>query len=168
MPTTSRHTTEDATVTGDSLREPLDSLSAELGRISEEIQSINSGFQTQIQESLLGAQAAIEAQYKVRLEECIAELRAQLRIEIMQEVRKDFEAALKERTGDFEARKKEIERAYAELEVIALEIVTMLEDPSIELSRIMQKRKEHAELKAYLQGLRFSTGARGQASENDR
>src|SRR6266571_2018757 len=144
MPTTSRHTTEDATVTGDSLREPLDSLSAELGRISEEIQSINSGFQTQIQESLLGAQAAIEAQYKVRLEECIAELRAQLRIEIKQEVRKDFEAALKERTGDFEARKKEIERAYAELEVIALEIVTMLEDPSIELSRIMQKRKERA------------------------
>jgi len=44
----------------------------------------------------------------------------------------------------------------------------MLEDPSIELSRIMQKRKEHAELKAYLQGLRFSTGARGQASDNDR
>ncbi len=59
MPITSRHTTEDATVTGDSLREPLDSLSAELGRISEEIQSINSGFQAQIQESLLGAQVRL-------------------------------------------------------------------------------------------------------------
>jgi len=153
-----RQTIEDAAITGDSLREPLESLSAELGRISEEIQSINSGFQAHVQQALIGAQAAIEAQYKVRLEQCIAELRAELCTAIREEVRKDFEAALRERAAEVDARTNEIERVYAQLEVIALEIADMLEDPTIELSRVMQKRKEHAELKAYIHGLRFTKG----------
>ena len=36
----------------------------------------------------------------------------------------------------------------------------MLDDPSIELSCVMRKRAEHAELKAYLDGLRFSVGGK--------
>ena|SRR5438093_5259158 len=156
MTPTLRETNDDAAITESSLREPLESLSAELGRISEEIQSINSGFQTHIQQALAAVQSAIEAQYRARLEECIAELREQLRTEIREEVRKDFEAALTERAAEADTQKKEIDRAYAELEAIALEIATMLEDASVELSRVMQKRKDHAELKAYIQGLRFS------------
>jgi hypothetical protein len=34
----------------------------------------------------------------------------------------------------------------------------MLDDPSVELSRVMRKRTEQAERRAYLNGLRFSLG----------
>ena len=52
----------------DPLHEPLDSLSLELARISAEIQSINSGFQEQMQHALIEARTAVDKQYRVRLE----------------------------------------------------------------------------------------------------
>src|SRR2546425_64181 len=68
MTPTSREAREDVALTGDSIREPLDSLSIELSRISAEIQSINSGFQAQMQETVALVRDAIENDYRMRME----------------------------------------------------------------------------------------------------
>ena len=54
--------------------------------------------------------------------------------------------------------KEEIERVTAQLKGIAGEVSQMIDDPNVKLSRVMRKKTEHAELKAYLEGLRFSIG----------
>ena len=154
---------KEAAVPEESLQEPLDSLSIELGRISAEIQSINSGFQAQMEQSLAQTRDALEKQYQGRLEESLSNLREQIRIQIEEELRKDFEAQLQARVAHLGETQKEIERITLQLEGVAKEIVAMLDDPSIELSKVMRKRTEQAELKAYLSGLRFSIGDQGKA-----
>jgi hypothetical protein len=153
---------KDAVRSDESLHEPLDSLSIELGRISAEILSINSGFQAHMEQVLAQTRETFERQYQERLDTCVGELREQLRSTIEDELRKDFEAELQARFAHVTDAQKEIERVTAQLEGIAKEIVTMLDDPSIELAKVMRKRTEQAELKAYLVGLRFSIGGQGQ------
>ena len=74
------------------------------------------------------------------------------------ELEREFEARLKERIAKLEEAQEEIKRVSAQIEGVAGEIAAMLDDPSIELSRVMRKRTEQAELKAYLNGLQFSIG----------
>lgn len=142
----------------DSLHEPLDSLSIELSRISAEIQSINSGFQAGMQQAIIDARAALEREYAARFEKSMDQVKEQLRIEVRDELKKAFEFELQERVERINEVRSEIERVAAQLEGVTREIGAMLDDPSIDLSRVMQKRKEQAELKAYLDGLRFSIG----------
>jgi hypothetical protein len=147
----------------ESLQEPVDSLSIELARISAEIQSINSGFQAHMQQALAQTREAFEKQYQERLDRSVGELREQLRSTIEDELRKEFEAALQTRIAHLAEVPKEIERVTTQLEGFTKEIVTMLDDPAVELSKVMRKRTEQAELKAYLTGLRFSIRDQGQA-----
>jgi SMC interacting uncharacterized protein involved in chromosome segregation len=158
MTPTSRDRQTDAAVSQDALQEPLDSLSIELGRISAEIQSINSGFQVQMQQVFAEARAAIETQYETKFHKAIGDVREKVRIEVTEELRKNFEAELKQRIGHLEAVQNEMVKVTTQLEGVAREIAAMLDDPSIELSKVMRKRSEQAELKAYLGGLRFSIG----------
>jgi hypothetical protein len=158
MPPTSRERQPETTLNGDSLHEPLDSLSIELSRISAEIQSINSGFQAGMQQAIIDARAVIESQYKERFRISLDEAREKLRAEIKEEFRQNFEIELKARVARLGEAQAEIELVTARLEGISREIATMLDDPSIELSRVMRKRTELTELKAYLNGLRFSIG----------
>jgi hypothetical protein len=53
---------------------------------------------------------------------------------------------------------EEMKRAAAQLEKVESEIGAMLDDPFVELSKVMRKRAEQSDLKAYLAGLRFSAG----------
>jgi hypothetical protein len=85
-------------------------------------------------------------------------LREQLRLDIKEELQKEFEAEFQARIAYVADVEKEIERVGEQLDGIAREIGAMLDDPAIELSRVMRKRTEQAELKAYLNGLRFSIG----------
>src|SRR5438093_12365103 len=97
MTPTSRDTQKDAAMREESLHEPMDSLSIELGRISAEIQSINSGFQAQMQDALADARAAIqvralaearaslEVQYRERFDKAIEEVQEQVRLDVGQE-----------------------------------------------------------------------------------
>jgi chromosome segregation ATPase len=140
------------------LQEPLDSLSIELTRISAEIQSINSGFQLQMQHALAEARAAIQEEYRNRFEQSMEVLREQLRSTITEEVRQEFEATLQQKTAYVTEVQTEMERVNQKLEAIVREIAAMLDDPSIELSRVIRKRTEQSELNAYLNGLRFSLG----------
>lgn len=162
MTPTSRDAKKDTAVPDNSLNEPLDSLSIELGRISAEIQSINSGFQAQMQQVLADTRAAIEKQYRAKFEQSVGEIREQLRLEIKEELEKDSQSELARRIAHMGEVQKEIERVTAQLEGVAKEIVAMLDDPSVELSKVMRKRTEQAELKAYLTGLRFSIGDQSQ------
>jgi iron-sulfur cluster repair protein YtfE (RIC family) len=158
MTPTSRDSKKEAALGQDSLHEPLDSLSIELSRISAEIQSINSGFQAGMQQAIVDARVAIEKEYQGRLEKAMDQIREQLRSEVHDELKKAFEFELQERIARLNDVRAEVERVSGQLEVVTKEITTMLDDPSIDLSRVMQKRKEQAELKAYLDGLRFSIG----------
>ena len=158
MTPTSRDRQNELAVNRDALQEPLDSLSIELGRISAEIQSINSGFQVQMQQVVAEVRAAIEIQYKAKFEQALDGVREQNRLEVTEELRKNFEAELKERIGHLETGHVEMQKVTTQLESVAREIAAMLDDPSIELSKVMRKRAEQAELKAYLEGLRFSIG----------
>src|SRR5439155_13255448 len=135
---------KDAAVPEESLHEPLDSLSIELGRISAEIQSINSGFQAQMEQALNQTREGLEKQYQGRLEESLQNLREQIRSQIEGELRKDFETELQARVAHVGEVQKEIERITMQLEGVAKEISAMLDDPSIELSKVMRKRTQQA------------------------
>ena len=163
MTPTSRDTKKDPALNDESLREPLDSLSIELSRISEEIQSINSGFQAQMRQAFAEARTTLQNHYRALFDKSIEEIREQLRIDIKEELRKDFEVELQNRIANMGDVQKEIERVLAQLEGITKEIAAMLDDPSIELSKVMRKRTEQAELKAYLDGLRYSIGEQTKA-----
>jgi len=163
MTPTSRETKKDAAVPEDSLSEPLDGLSIELGRISAEIQSINSGFQAQMQQVIGDVRTAIENEYRARFDRSIEELRQQMRLQIKEELEKEFQDELAKRIAYLSDVQKEIDRVSAKLEGVAKEIAAMLDDPSVELSKVMRKRTEQAELKSYLDGLRFSIGDQAKA-----
>ena len=113
---------------------------------------------------LFAGATAVPAQdwAKARLEKSLQEVRDQVRIEITEELRKEFEAQLHQRIAHLSETEAETERVAGKLEGVAKEITAMLDDPSVDLSRVMQKRKEQAELKAYLDGLRYTIiGERG-------
>ena len=158
MTPTVREAKNDIDLSEDSMREPLDSLSIELTRISAEIQSINSGFQEKMQETVALMRDEIENEYRLLLEKKLSEVRAHVRTEVELELRKEFDAELKARAGNLDQVQNEIERVLAQIDGVTGEIAAMLDDPSIELSKVMRKRTEQAELRAYLDGLRFSLG----------
>ena len=140
----------------DSLAEPLGSLGIELSRISAEIQSINSGFQAQMQQVLADNRALLERQYEARVDQCIDELRERVRVEIRSEIESELRQETAKRTAHTAQMKAEIERINREIETVGEEITKMLEDPSVELSKVMRKHTKQAELKSYLDGLRFA------------
>ena len=158
MTPTSRDTQRETDLSRDSLHEPLDSLGIELSRISAEIQSINSGFQVGMQQAIIDERHAMEKEFQERFERAMVTVREQIRVEVREELRKAFEFELNERIANLNGAEEEIARVTSQLESTSREIGTMLDDPSIDLSRVMQKRKEQAELKAYLEGLRFCIG----------
>ena len=158
MTPTSRDTQRETDLIRDSLHEPLDSVGIELSRISAEIQSINSGFQVGMQQAIIDQRHAMEKEFQERFERAMVTVREQIRVEVREELRKAFEFELNERIANLNGAEEEIARVTSQLESTSREIGTMLDDPSIDLSRVMQKRKEQAELKAYLEGLRFCIG----------
>ena len=143
----------------DSLAEPLDSLGVELGRISAEIQSINSGFQAHMQQVLAETRTTFQRHYEARLDQCIDQVRDQMRLVARTEIENEFRQETARRADHINAVKKEIERINSEIEGVSEEITRMLEDPSVELSKVMRKHTKQAELKAYLDGLRFAIGS---------
>ena len=121
------------------MREPLASLGEELARISAEIQSINSGFQVQVEQAITEERAVSERQFQVRLQEELERMRAQF-------------------VEHLTALRTEIERVSGLLEGVSQEIATMIDDPNVELSKVMRMKAEESVLRAYLDGLKFSAG----------
>ena len=153
----------EAGTTADPFKEPLETLSIELSRISAEIQSISSGFQAHIQLAVAESGAVMESHYRAQLEKSLAELREQLTAQIRQEVRKEFEAELQSRFGHLAEVQLEITRVTANLDKVANEIASMLDDPTVNLSHVMRKRNEQAVLKSYLDGLCCALGEKPDA-----
>ena len=149
--------------TADPFREPLETLSIELSRISAEIQSISSGFQAHIQLAVAESGAVVENQYRAQMEKSLAELREQLVAQIRQELRKEFEAELDSRLSHLAEVQQEITRVTTNLDAVANEIALMLDDPTVDLSHVMRKRNEQAVLKSYLEGLRCALGEKPKA-----
>ncbi|HYR83018.1 MAG TPA: hypothetical protein VE422_02955 [Terriglobia bacterium] len=129
-----------------------------MSRISAEIQSINSGFQMGMQQAMIDTRDTMDKEYQARFEKAMDAVREQIRMEVKEEFRKAFEFELNERIANLNSVEEEIGRVTSQLDDTTREIGSMLDDPSVDLSRVMQKRKEQAELKSYLEGLRFSTG----------
>jgi hypothetical protein len=124
-------------VSDEAFREPVSSLTDELARISAEIQSINSGFQTQLNAAL-------------------RETHRQIREEMQQEFEKELEKELEKRMPRIKEIHLEMDRAMAALETVSKEIDGLLDDHGTDLSQIIRKKAIQAELKAYLDGLKFA------------
>lgn len=133
---------EQVTEENEPLREPLANLAIEITRVSQELHSINAGFQAQMLQALADVQRAMETEFKVRLDR---ELRA-TREELIT------------RLGAIEA---EIGRVSGLLESISAEIAAMIDDPNTELSKVMRKKAEESVLRSYLDGLKFAAGTSG-------
>src|SRR5262249_12114291 len=74
-----------------SLGKPLDSLSIELARISAEIQSINSGFQSHMQQVLVETRTDFESHFQTRLDQCIDEVRERIRLDVRSEIEREHQ-----------------------------------------------------------------------------
>jgi hypothetical protein len=140
------------------LSEPVSSLSVELKRISAEIQSINAGFQTQLQLAILNTHDAMERHYRLRFETAVVQAQKDLREEITRKVREEFEIELEKRVRRFAQVRGEIERVSARLAETNAEIQALLNDQGSELSKVIRKRAEQVELQSYLRGLHFAAG----------
>jgi hypothetical protein len=126
-----------------SLDESLDGLCMELSRISAEILSINAGFQAQMQQALGDLRDDLAKQYQDRLK---------------QPVEQSKKKSAGNQGEQFDKARKEIERIGQQMAGIEKEISTMLDDPNIELAKVIRKRTELGALKSYLDGLRFVLG----------
>lgn len=146
--------------TGRALRGPTGGVRLnEIGDIELRVQpDLETDYQTQFQQAMADAHAALENQYRVRIEKGIEESRKQLSVEIGEKVRKEHEAELRKRIAHLEEVRGEIARVLGLLENSTAEIKRMVEDPAIQLSLIMRKKTEQSELGAYLAGLRYSIG----------
>lgn len=85
-------------------------------------------------------QRAMEHDFQVRLNSEVESVRAEL-------------------IGRLEDLHQEIERVNNLLETVSKEIDTMLNDPNVELSRIMRQKTEQTVLRAYLDGLNYAACA---------
>jgi len=150
-----RETQSDLPGAEEPLREPLSSLSVELSRISAEIQSINSGFQAQIQQAFAETQAAMEAEQAVRLKQAA------------ERMRQEFEVELERRDARLAALHREAERVASLLKDISDEMARMIDDPGVELSLVMRKKAEQADLRAYLGGLSYGIDPRSVSPGED-
>jgi endonuclease III-like uncharacterized protein len=112
--------------------------------------------QEQMQQALVEAKTVIDDQYRVRLEQSIGEAQAKLQ----NEFRTHFEEELEKRLSHLGEVRKEIVTVSGRLESIDAEITAMLDDSSVELSKVIPKRTQQTELSAYLKGLRYSIGER--------
>ena len=119
---------------------------------------LETDYQAQFQQAMADAHAALENQYRVRIERAIEESREQLSAEIGEKIRKEYEAELRKRIAHLEEVREEIARIVGVLENSTAEINRMVEDPSVQLSLVMRKKTEQSELQAYLAGLRYSIG----------
>jgi len=112
---------------------------AETGDVSAEIQSIHTGFQAQLVQSLTEMQRSMERDFTARLDQAVELVRQDL-ITRINDIR------------------LEIQRVEDLLNTVSREIDEMIEDPNVELSRIMRQKTEQSVLRAYLDGLKFSAG----------
>ena len=140
----------------ETLREPVSSLSVELKRISAEIQSINSGFQSQLEHAIADTQSGLEAQYAERYRREIDALKARITDEVRTDLQRQFDEEMDRRMARSREVKLELQRTAERLAAISTEIESMIEDPTVELSRVMRKKTEQAELKSYLDGLHYA------------
>jgi len=94
----------------------------------------------------------------------------------IQVLREEFEARLRLATAQWEAERQslsneiedlrrhsnssklaqEVEQTEAALEALQKKIQAMLDDPTVELSRVMQENARQQQLQAYLNGLKFN------------
>ena len=142
----------------DFFREPLSSLGIELARISAEIHSINSGFQVHFEQAVSDARREMERQFTLCLENSRDEARQQVELQLRQEFNEKLEIELTKRSEAIIRARAEAGRVSIELEALTKEIELMLDDPAVQLSFIIRKKAEQSELKAYLNGVRYSIG----------
>jgi hypothetical protein len=115
-------------------------------------------YQAQFQQAMADAHAALENHYRLQIKKTTEELRTQLTAEIVEKVRKEFEAELRKRIDHLDEVRAEIARVLGLLENSTAEINAMIEDSRVQLSVVMRKKTEQSEMQAYLAGLRYSIG----------
>ena len=137
--------------------------------------SESSGIAARIQE--------LERSHLERMETAAAKLREQIAVDLknqhrvelqsgIQVIREEYEQQLRLATAQWEAERQslsqdlarhrnasklsqEVEQTEAALETLQKTIQTMLDNPTVDLSRVMQENARQQQLQAYLKGLKF-------------
>src|SRR5216117_4152407 len=141
--------------------------------------SESSGIAARIQELERSHLERMETAAATLRDQIAAHLQNQHRAEFqsgIQVLREEFEARLRLATAQWEAERQslsneiedlrrhsnssklaqEVEQTEAALEALQKKIQAMLDDPTVELSRVMQENARQQQLQAYLNGLKFS------------
>jgi len=125
----------------------------------------------------------LERAHLERMETAAAKLREQIAVDLknqhrvelqsgIQVIREEYEQQLRLATAQWEAERQslsqnlarhrnssklsqEVEQTEATLETLQETIQTMLDNPTVDLSRVMQEKARQQQLQAYLKGLKF-------------
>jgi hypothetical protein len=110
------------------------------------------------EQAVSDARREMERQFTLCLENSRDEARQQVELQLRQEFNEKLEIELTKRSEAIIRARAEAGRVSIELEALTKEIELMLDDPAVQLSFIIRKKAEQSELKAYLNGLRYSIG----------
>jgi exonuclease VII large subunit len=148
------------------LVEPLSLLSSRLGEIAASITQLDHSHAEQME----------NAAARIR-DRIVADLQNQYRNQVetaMQALREEFEKRMRSAAAEWDAERQslvaeigkrsqgssplteEVAQTEATLEALQKKIREMLDDPAVELSRLMQENARQEELQAYLKGLKFN------------
>jgi ASC-1-like (ASCH) protein len=161
------------TKTSDPLVEPLSFLSAELTDIATAIQTIETRYFDMLQTAVAELRETAHEEIKAEQQRLFdGQLQEGLRI-VRDQLEERFRTATQEWQTEKEELKAEVEslRRYSNLEDVLKEISqteavigelkkeidSAIDDPSVELSKIIQKNSQLEELRAYARGLSFRT-----------
>lgn len=144
--------------------EPLSLLSSQLGEIAASILQLKRSHLQQMENAASELVSDLQNRHQAQYDTGI------------QILREGFEESLRSATAQWEAERQllqdEIERlrrqtsseltqevtqTEAALEALQQKIGDMLDDPDVELSRVMQEKARQQELQAYLKGLKFNS-----------
>jgi hypothetical protein len=128
-----------------------DQLLNSLREFTEEVQS---GIFAQLQ-STLAAQAPKFQEIYAKMRETVAsELRESLRQEFQIELQRSLDTAVQRDN----AIQEELNRKETEFDDMNRETIAMIEDPDVEIAKVIQRNVKQSELQAYIKGLRYSLG----------
>jgi hypothetical protein len=151
---------DDSNSTTPSNGDSPDQLLSTLREFTEEVQS---GIFAQLQ-STLAAQAPKFQEIYTKMREAVAiELRESLRQEFQRELQRSLDSSAQRDN----AIQEELNRKEAEFDDMNRETIAMIEDPDVEIAKVIQRNVKQSELQAYIKGLRYSLGQSEKTEKRD-
>jgi len=106
-------------------------------------------------------QSAVEA-HASKFQEIFTRMRESVTMELRESFQEEFQIALKRSLDTAASRdtaiNEELIRKETEFDDMNRETIAMIEDPDVEIAKVIQRNVKQSELQAYIKGLRYSLG----------